>query len=139
MVILESSSATKIFFTHKYGKKLKVWFKYSLLNESAWRNRSNFSSAKNSELIYSNPRIPARPEYSTALSKFLYPIKYLKILRVRIYKYSGKNCVPVEIRDIRVMDAVGDILQSLGVHLFIPVQNFTNAFISFLNFCPIKI
>ena len=76
--------------THKYGRKLNVWFKYSLLNESAWRNLSNLASVKVSELIYSKPRIPARPEYSTALSKFLYPIRYLQNywITLKIYKVS---------------------------------------------------
>ena len=50
---------------------MKVWLRYSLLRTSAWRNFSNLTSVNWSELRYSSPRIPARPENSTARSRFL--------------------------------------------------------------------
>ena len=123
-------------FTHKKGRKLKVWFKYSRLRTSDWRNCSNLELENSSELRYSNPRIPARPENSAALSRFLYPMIHLKPAFQWRLIFSNKQ--PVKVRDIRVMYRVGDIFECLGIDLLVPIEDLFNVFATFLDLCPSK-
>ena len=56
------------------------WLRYSLRRMSDWRKDSYFFSDRVLALRYSIPRIPARPENSTALNRFLYPMIHLAII-----------------------------------------------------------
>ena len=50
---------------------------------SDWRKFSYLASERELALRYSMPRMPALPENSTALSRFLYPMIHLPLIKFR--------------------------------------------------------